>query len=247
MYNMLIISFSLFLLSSQYYLRQNEEIDSLSFCFPMNSQFISNNSKYELEILCYGDECYGKMNKNKTNSIENIKLSCNQFNCNILENKNNEKEEGQFNNNDTCENCTEIILTCYKGKCLGGFTKNDNNSNHNKFINHNESNNKENDERINNISYSNNEDGKISKNSFNRTLIKINCLDKICYIFQINDLNDINNNNDNKISCICSSEIPDEKEEKEEREKEEREKEEREKEEREKEEREKEEREKEEE
>ena len=192
MYYIFVNILSLVLSFSQNYLRNNEEIDSLSFCFPMDSPFIPNNSKYELEILCYGEECYGQINKNQQNLFENITFACNQLNCNFIEN-----EEGQYSNNDICENCTEIIITCFKGKCLGGFTKNDNK-------NKNESNYEENSVSLNNNyndSYNNNEKRDLYKNSFNKTLIKINCLGKKCYTYQINEINDINNKNDSGIFC----------------------------------------------
>lgn len=104
----LIIYFVLFIITSQknstdLLLEQND----LSFCFPINN--ITNNTK-EIEILCYDEICYGILYKKQINSFINITVICNNSSCNIKNDKSKEK----------CKYCTEMILTCFRNKCIGG-------------------------------------------------------------------------------------------------------------------------------
>ena len=64
-------------------------------------------------------------------------ILCNKLACKLKNNPRNSNEE-ICPINEICNNCTEIVLTCYKGHCIGGPLDEDikdsnNNQNHNKF------------------------------------------------------------------------------------------------------------------
>ena len=100
----LIIFVVLFMVSSQKFNKELEQKD-LSFYFPN----ITNTTK-EIDILCYDEICYGILNKNQINTFINLTVICNNSSCII---KNEEFKEKY-------QNCTEMILTCFRNKCIGG-------------------------------------------------------------------------------------------------------------------------------
>ena len=161
----IIIYFILFILTSQKFLRKTEE-NGLSFCFALNSE--KSNKDNEIKIFCSGDKCFGIINSENTrNSFSNITVLCNQKTCKIIKNVNNLPERDECN---TKEKCTEIILTCYKGNCIGGPMpyNNENHNNNNKESNNNECNcncNCSNNESINNESDNNESDNNESDNN----------------------------------------------------------------------------------
>ena len=100
----LIIFVVLFIISSQRFNKELEQND-LSFCFPN----ITNTTK-EVDILCYDEICYGILNKNQINTFINITVICDNSSCNIINEEFKKKSK----------NCTKMILTCFRSKCIGG-------------------------------------------------------------------------------------------------------------------------------
>ncbi|MBP3195811.1 MAG: hypothetical protein J6N21_02245, partial [Butyrivibrio sp.] len=105
-------------------------------------------------------------------------ILCNEITCKIEKNYNGEYKEGILNSNEQYENYTKIILTCFKGNCIGGPIENEHNKNDEDLliINGNFNNNQ-------NINDENNKD------FLNTTIMFIKCFDNICHKNQINDIN----------------------------------------------------------
>ena len=116
----IIIYYILFILSSQHFLRKTEE-DPLSYCYPLN--ITKSKTDNDVEIFCSGDECFGIINSDNTNTFSNVTILCNKISCKIIENTNDSpgEGEGKCNTNEKCENCIEIILICYKDR--GAYSK----------------------------------------------------------------------------------------------------------------------------
>lgn len=183
----LIIYCSLLFLSTQRFLRKTIENNELFFCFPKDSPQTDNNNN-GIDILCYGEECYGVMNSNRTSEFINVTVLCNQISCRIIENSEDDSEEEKCHPNEIFDNCITITLICFNGKCIGGPIQNDNDGN-NGGNNNNQNNNSDN----------NNDDD-------NTTIIVIRCLNNICNKDEVEDID----NNNNGISCEnnkCSFEL----------------------------------------
>ena len=176
----MIIYYILFILSSQKFLRKTEE-NRRSFCFTLNST--KSNTDDDIEIFCSGEQCFGIINSgNMGNKFSNITVLCNQKACKIKKNTNNLPEEGECKTNENCKNCFEIILTCYKGNCIGGpipnnTENNDNNNNkdsteckcNNNESNNNESNNNESNNKESNNNESNNKESNNNESNNNES------------------------------------------------------------------------------
>ena len=119
---MSIIFFSLFISTSQNFLRKTEE-EPLSICLPLDSSG-GNNNEEGINIICSGNTCHGIINngnEEKNNTLKNETLICNSKAC-IIKQKNDDDCTIQISN---CSNCSEIILYCFNGYCVGGPSNND--------------------------------------------------------------------------------------------------------------------------
>lgn len=170
-----IVFCSLLILSSQNFKITDDE-NQLFFCYPINSQQSVNHNNFN--ILCSGDECFGISNSNKEKVFTNMTVFCNTKTCKIIENTNYENEEGHWQINKKLYNYIEILITCFKGNCVGGFIQNNNQNN-------------------NGINKDNNYN--IQKFSLNNPIIIFKCIDNVCNIIESNDTNE------NNIGISCDS------------------------------------------
>ena len=145
-----IIFFSLNLSKTQSLIRKSEEPDKLSFCFDIDLPEQNNNQ--DIQIFCSGNECYGIINNNE-NIFTNVTVLCNTISGKIKNKPSS--SEGNCDIEEKCENCIEIILICYKNRCIGGPSPNNSQNNNN---NNNENNNNNNGNN-NNENNNNNDDG----------------------------------------------------------------------------------------
>ena len=112
---MLIVFFILFLLTTQNIQNKVEEHSLLSFCFLSNSTL--QNKTSDIDIFCSGNEYFvvlnNDINNDNNDTFTNITIICNKQSCKI-KGKNDKK----------CQNCIEISLICYKGRCIRGPSQN---------------------------------------------------------------------------------------------------------------------------
>ena len=123
-----IIFFSLFISTSHIFLRKTEE-EPLYICFPLDSSG-ENNNEEGINIICSGNTCHGTINNGndeKDNTLKNETLICNSKAC-IIKPQNDDDCSIQISN---CSNCSELILFCFNGYCVGGPSNNDGKNNTN--------------------------------------------------------------------------------------------------------------------
>lgn len=167
---MLIVFFILFLLTTQNIQNKVEEHSLLSFCFLSNSTL--QNKTSDIDIFCSGNEYFvvlnNDINNDNNDTFTNITIICNKQSCKI-KGKNDKK----------CQNCNEISLICYKGRCIRGPSQNH-------FENNNTDENTEGNkkEKKNNNTKDN--------DPLNDNIISINCFNNICNKNYIDDKNDDN-------------------------------------------------------
>ena len=125
--NKLLIFFSLLIIiSSNNFRKLESSSDNLEICFPAKTPPRDSN---EVDVVCYKNECQGVTGN--TDTFINITVICNELSCNVKDNPNNDSNEEKCPIEDRCEGCTEIILTCYHGRCIGGPVQNNTNDNNN--------------------------------------------------------------------------------------------------------------------
>ena len=178
-----IIFFSLFISTSQKFLRKTEE-EPLSICLPLDSSG-GNNNEEGINIICSGNTCHGIINngnEEKNNTLKNETLICNSKAC-IIKPKNNDDCIIQVSN---CSNCSEIKLYCFNGYCVGGPSNNDGKNNNNGTS-------------TNGSSTSGSSTSGSNNPSNDETITVISCLDGFCDKNKIDDIDE--NDGDSGIVC----------------------------------------------